>query len=49
MSFSSFDFDVVSGPPEPREAPKERPRPGGAHESVEQAPPAVAEEPAAAK
>ena len=49
MKFSPFDFDVVSGSPEPREAPKERPRPDGAHEPVEQAPPAGAEEPAAAK
>jgi hypothetical protein len=48
MSFSPFDFDVVSGPPEPRNAPKEqpRPRPPSGREPQAGAPPA---EPAPAK
>ncbi len=29
MSFSPFDFDVVTGPALPREEPKEPPRPTG--------------------
>jgi hypothetical protein len=50
VKFSPFDFDVVSGPPEPREAPKEPARPAvGARKPVEQAPPAGTEEPASAK
>jgi hypothetical protein len=41
MSSSPFDFDVVTGPPEPRDEPKAPPRPvSGGQEPQAGAPPA---------